>query len=268
MNDAELEPDERPDMPERRFVTALARGLELLRCFTSAEERLSNQELSERCKLPKSTVTRLTYTLTKLGYLHHVMESGRYRLGMTTLALGGSTLAKLDVKELSRPLMKSLAEETGTLVSLGIFDSMSMVYIENCRGLSIVTLRLDIGSRIPVALTAMGRAYLAKLPDESRVEMERRIEALNKSSWPDVRKGIAQAIGDYAQFGFCGSFGDWHKDVNAIAVPIDPGIELPLLSLNAAGPSKMLPREYLLNEVSPRLIDVGKQIEHRLRERR
>ena len=268
MNDPESTAHELTDEPERSFVTALARGLELLRCFTSAEERLSNQELSERCSLPKSTVTRLTYTLTKLGYLHHVAESGRYRLGMTTLALGGSTLARLDVKELSRPLMQALAEETGTLVSLGIFDSMSMVYMENCRGLSIVTLRLDIGSRIPIALTAMGRAYLARLPDESRLAMERRIQALNQASWPEVRQGIAQAVADYAQSGCCGSFGDWHKDVNAIAVPINPGIELPILALNAAGPAKMLPREYLLNEVRPRLIEVGREIERRLRERR
>ncbi len=76
---------------DRHFVTALARGLDVLRCFRSGEERLGNQELAERRKLPKSTVTRLTYTLTKLGYLHHVEESGRYRLGMATLMLGGTS---------------------------------------------------------------------------------------------------------------------------------------------------------------------------------
>jgi len=67
---------------DRHFVTALARGLRLLQVFRSGEERLSNQELAERCSLPKSTVTRLTYTLTLLGFLHHHQDTGRYRLGM------------------------------------------------------------------------------------------------------------------------------------------------------------------------------------------
>src|SRR4030095_6610333 len=51
---------------DRQFVTALARGLYLLRAFRSAEDRLSNQELAQLCSLPKSTVSRLTHTLTKL----------------------------------------------------------------------------------------------------------------------------------------------------------------------------------------------------------
>ena len=75
---------------DRHFVTALARGLDVLRCFRSGEERLGNQELAERCKLPKSTVTRLTYTLTKLGSLHHVEESGRYRRCLSGAALHGA----------------------------------------------------------------------------------------------------------------------------------------------------------------------------------
>ncbi|MGE8488690.1 MAG: helix-turn-helix domain-containing protein, partial [Paraburkholderia nemoris] len=61
---------------DRHFVTALARGLEVLACFRSGDKSLSNQELALRCKLPKSTVSRLTHTLTLLGYLIHLKESG------------------------------------------------------------------------------------------------------------------------------------------------------------------------------------------------
>ena len=54
---------------DRKFVTALARGLEVLRVFTPTEGLLGNGEIAERTGLPKPTVSRLTYTLTKLGYL-------------------------------------------------------------------------------------------------------------------------------------------------------------------------------------------------------
>ena len=70
---------------DRHFVTALSRGLDVLSCFRSGSRLLGNQDISERCSLPKSTVSRLTYTLTKLGYLHYVRESGKYRLGTATL---------------------------------------------------------------------------------------------------------------------------------------------------------------------------------------
>ena len=60
--------------------------------------------------LPKSTVSRLTYTLTKLGYLHYVRESGKYRLGTATLALGSAVLGRFDVRDLARPLMQELAD--------------------------------------------------------------------------------------------------------------------------------------------------------------
>jgi DNA-binding IclR family transcriptional regulator len=253
---------------DRHFVTALARGLDVLRCFRSGEERLGNQELAERCRLPKSTVTRLTYTLTRLGYLHHVEESGRYRLGMATLMLGGTTLARLDVKEISRPLMQQLAIDTGTQVSLGLRDEMSMLYIEICRGHSIVTLRLDIGARIPLATTAMGRAYLAAAPENVRQALEERIRALDPATWPRIEKGIRQACADYVQSGCVGSFGEWQKEINGIAVPFMPGGGLPLMVINAAGPAQSVSKETLLEQVRPKLIATVREIEQALGARR
>ena len=71
---------------DRHFVTALARGLEVLGCFRSGDRLLGNTEIARRCGLPKSTVSRLTYTLTRIGYLHYDEDSGKYRLGTSTLA--------------------------------------------------------------------------------------------------------------------------------------------------------------------------------------
>jgi DNA-binding IclR family transcriptional regulator len=103
---------------DRHFVTALARGLDVLDCFRSSDRMLGNQDIAKRCSLPKSTVSRLTCTLTKQGYLAYVEESGKYRLGTATLALGSSMLGKLDVRLLARPLMQELADATATSVAL------------------------------------------------------------------------------------------------------------------------------------------------------
>ncbi|MEJ8846668.1 IclR family transcriptional regulator [Variovorax rhizosphaerae] len=242
-------------------MTALARGLQVLQCFKSGEERLGNQELSERCSLPKSTVTRLTYTLTKLGFLHHVEESGRYRLGMSTLKLGGTTLARLDVKEIGRPLMQELANSTGSMIALGMRDGMSMLYIETCRSQSFVTLNLNLGSRIPLVTTAMGRACLAAMRPSARKAVEERIRAMDPAAWPEIESGIHAAIGELEELGCCTSFGDWKDEVHAIAAPLKIGKGMPLMVLSASGPSQTMAAEVFMRDVRPRLLATVREIE-------
>ena len=59
---------------DKQFATTLARGIELLRCFTADATELSNADLAQRSGLPRPTVSRLTYTLTVLGYLRHTQN--------------------------------------------------------------------------------------------------------------------------------------------------------------------------------------------------
>ena len=105
---------------DRHFVGALARGLEVLACFRKGEALLGNQDIAARCKLPKSTVSRLTYTLTRLGYLHYVEAVAKYRLGTAVLALGTSMLARLDVRNVARPQMQDLAAFARASIGLSL----------------------------------------------------------------------------------------------------------------------------------------------------
>lgn len=246
---------------DRHFVTALARGLEVLGCFRSGDKLLGNLDIAKRCGLPKSTVSRLTYTLTRLGYLHYDEDSGKYRLGTATLALGGKMLARLDVRQVARPLMQELADFSGAAVSLGTRDRLSMIYVEHCRSQAALTISLDVGSRIPLATTAMGRAYLAAASDGERHELMDRIKELDEIAWPKIRDGIEAALKQHRELGCCCSFGDWQKDVNAIAISFRPGAGMPPMSINCGGPAFSLSPDFLLKEVRPRLIELVHRIE-------
>ena len=246
---------------DRHFVTALARGLEVLGCFRSGDKLLGNLDIAQRCRLPKSTVSRLTYTLTRMGYLHYDEDSGKYRLGTATLALGSKMLARLDVRQVARPLMQELADFSQAAVSLGTRDRLSMIYVEHCRSQAALTISLDVGSRIPLATTALGRAYLAATSDGERSELMDRIEELDELAWPKIRDGIEAALKQYRERGCCCSFGDWQKDVNAIAVAFRPGAGMPPMALNCGGPAFSLSEKFLLNEVRPRLIELVHRIE-------
>jgi DNA-binding IclR family transcriptional regulator len=248
-------------LDERQFVTALARGLYVLQSFKSGEEQLGNQELSLRCALPKSTISRLTYTLTQLGFLVHDSESARYRLGMATIKLGGTTLSRLEAIEVSRPLMQELADKTGTMIALGIRDGMSMLYIETCRSDSMVTIRLNIGSRIPIATTSMGRAYIAAIKPGARKTIEDRLKALDFKSWPAQESSVRRAVQEYEEYGCCSSFQDWRDEVNSIAAPIKLGHGLPLMILSSAAAAQVISPEIYINDIRNSLLATVKKIE-------
>lgn len=149
---------------DRQIVTALARGLSVLRCFRQGDRFLGNQEIAERAGLPKATVSRLTHTLTVLGYLNHSKRFNQYSLGAAVLSLGHSMRGNLDILKSARPLMQELADHAEASVSLAARDGLHMVYLENCvASANMITLRIDVGARTRIANTAMGRALLCKI---------------------------------------------------------------------------------------------------------
>ena len=249
---------------DRHFVTALARGLDVLSAFRSRDRILGNQELARRCGLPKSTISRLTYTLTKQGYLEHGQDgngNAGYRLGSAVLALGSAMLARMDMRQLARPLMQELADSSQAMVSLGIRDRLSMIYVENCRSESALTLSLDVGSRIPLATTAMGRAYLAGSSDSERHVLMERIRSLDEKTWPQTRAELDLSLAHHRQHGCCSSFGEWQKDVNAIAVAFRPAGGRAVMVVNCGGPGFKLSPQFLMTQVRPQLVALVRKLQ-------
>jgi DNA-binding IclR family transcriptional regulator len=247
---------------ERQVVTALARGLSVLRSFRQGDRFLGNQEIAERTGLPKATVSRLTHTLTVLGYLLHSKRFSQYSLGPAVLSLGYSMLGNLDILKSARPLMQELADNAEASVSLAARDGLHMVYLENCvPRANMITLRIDVGARTRIANTAMGRALLCGLPDEDRADLITQIrQSIPKGEWQQIKAGIDQGIIDYQEKGFCFSLGDWRENVNSIAVPLVQA-DNSVMAINCGGPAWQLSVEKLENEIGPRLIEIIRRLE-------
>jgi DNA-binding IclR family transcriptional regulator len=194
-------------------------------------------------------------------YLIHMSETGRYRLSMVTLSLGSAMLSRLDLRQVARPLMQELAAFSGASVSLGARERFSMIYIEHCRGPSVLTLTMDVGARIPLATSAIGRAYLAAIGEAERAEIMAQVQAHDPASWPKVCAGIERAVKDHAKLGVTCSFGDWQKDVNGIARAFQPGGGLPPTAINCGWPASSLSKDFLTDEVRPRLIELTQRLE-------
>lgn len=255
------------EVKDRQFVVALARGLEVLRAFTPSEPLLGNQEIAQRTGLPKPTVSRLTHTLTRLGYLVHVERLGKYQLGTPVLSLGYAALANMGIRQVARPFMQELADYANVSVALGSRDRLTMIYLEHCRSDAAVTLRLEIGSRIPIATTAMGRALLAALPEAERRYLMAHFARRDPETWPGVRAGIETAVEDYRTRGFTTGVGDWHRDVHAVGVPLIPPDGSGILAFNCGGPAFLLPPERLERDIGPRLVNLVRNVEAALTQR-
>jgi DNA-binding IclR family transcriptional regulator len=253
---------EHPPLRDRKFVESLARGLEVLRAFTPTDSLLGNQELASRTRLPKATVSRLTYTLTQLGYLTHVERLSKYQLAPAALSLGYSALANMRIRQIARPFMQELANDTSATVALGTRDRLDVVYIEHCRSRTAPMLRLDLGSRIPLATTAMGRALIAALPEKERAWLTGHIARREGERWPRTRAGIERAVKDLATHGFVVSVGEWQHDIVAVGVPMRlPSEASASFAFNCGAPTFRLSRDRLENDVGPRLVNMVRNVE-------
>ncbi|MGV2355746.1 UNVERIFIED_CONTAM: IclR family transcriptional regulator [Pseudomonas aeruginosa] len=248
------------ELKDRQFVTALARGLELLRCFTPRESLLGNQELAKKTGLPKPTVSRLTHTLTRLGYLRHLPHSGKYQLEVGVMSFGYAMLSNLSIRALARPLMEEMAGYAKAAVAMATRDRLSMVYLDVVHGEANLTMRRQVGSHLSLHRSAIGRACLAAMPEDEREFILGHIRKRHPEDWPEVRKGLERAFRDYADYGFCLSLGEWQRDVNAVGVALHHESH-GLLAFNCGGPSFHLKREKLEDDIGPRLLHMVHNIE-------
>lgn len=246
---------------DRNFVIALSRGLEVLRAFRPHDGLLGNQELAARTGLPKPTVSRLTYTLTKLGYLAQIPRFEKYQLTPAAMALGYAALANLGIRHLSESYREQVMRQTGGAVAVGGRDRLSMIYFGQSRDGLALGVQLDVGSRVPIATTAMGRAYLWALPEEERAQLMRELRDHYGSRWPKIRDGIARSGETVAKHGFAISVGEWQDDVHAAGVALNLNDGTGPYAFNCGAPAFRFAEDRLLNDIGPRLVAMVKDIE-------
>lgn len=242
---------------DRRFVSALARGLDVLSCFSSGERWLANQEIARRTGLPKATVSRLTFTLTSMGYLDHSRELEKYALGLPVLGLGFRTLSHFEIGAIARPFMQQVADEAGAAVSMGVRHGCWVVYVAHCRSTAPLTLGLDIGARLPISTSAIGRAILATLDPGVRAAVLREAAA---EQIPVATEEIEEALDDYRTHGF--TMSPPGGQIGAVAVPFRVNDGREHFGLNCGGPAELFTQQRLRGELGQRMRKMVRDIEH------
>jgi DNA-binding IclR family transcriptional regulator len=213
-------------------VLTVQRGMQVLRAFRSDRAALSNIELVRRTGLSKATVSRLTTTLLQLGFLRHVPGGRAFELGAAPLGIGHAWLAGSELLERANPFLQKLADCLDLSVALAIRDGLDMLYVGYRASAKVGTLRLGVGSVLPMATTAIGRAWLWGLPVSERRLLVAQLREHAGAEGARLERGIRESFRELDESGTCAVLAGFQWATFGVALPVFVGRQRTLMALS------------------------------------
>jgi IclR family pca regulon transcriptional regulator len=232
----------------KNLVQSLAKGFRVLEAFTSSAPELALAEVARRAELDNATTFRLLNTLVLLGYVERVAGTRRFRLTLKCLDLGFNAIARADLRERVRPVLRSLVGEVNEAASVGVLDGGDVVYVERVQA-GLVRLGVDVrvGSRIPAYCSALGLAILAYLP---RTEQERVLALkprvrLTPRTVTDLKEIYARLV-RVRRAGYVVVDQEVTSGLRALAAPVLDPDGCPIAAVSVVAPVMRMPLERFL----------------------
>ncbi len=249
-----VSPDEGPD-----FVTALARGLIVMRAFGTGSSRLTLSDIAKQVGLARATVRRSLITLQAMGY---VQSDGRhFSLSPKVLSLGNSYLTSSPLPRVVQPLLERFAESTRESSWVAILDEDEALLIAGAKSNRLLAAGLAVGSRLPAYCTAHGRVLLAGLPDDQFEAYLTRLTPRNYTSRTITEaSAIRQVVLEVRSSGYSIADSELETGLCSIAVPITDTQGRTLASVNATAPSGRVSRSEMLERFLPLLRQIADDI--------
>lgn len=247
-------PTEDPD-----FVTALARGLSVIRAFGAERPRMTLADIARRVNLPRATVRRSLITLETLGY---VESDGRnFSLSPKVLALGHSYLSSSPLPRTIQPMLERLAESIGESCWAAIFDDEDVLLVAGAKSNRLLSAGLRVGSRLPAYCSAFGRMLLAGRSDaEIDAYLSRVTPRMHTSRTAIDPAAIKRAIVDARENGYAIADGEVELGLCSLAVPIHDVHGLPVAALNTTAHSGRVRGSEMVERFLPLLRQVAEDI--------
>lgn len=222
-------------------------------------------ELSSALGLPKAGTQRLVRTLADLGFLQR-LPGKRYSLGVMALDLGHRYLATLNIPAVAEPFMQDLVKQTQETVNLAIRNGREVVYIARIAAAPrIVSINLEVGSRLPLHATALGKALLLDAsPDELT-------SALGPDPWqaytPATKTRVDTLMEDLEaarETGVILNDGELELGLRSIAAPIRDLSGGIIAAMNVSTNSYRVPIETILGPMAEALLEAANKVSRAL----
>ena len=245
----------------RYYIEALGRGLQILEAFSEQSPSLSLTEITSTVGLDKSTVFRFVYTLEKLGYLERDPETKRYHPGLKVLRLGFTALNSLEMGQVAQPYLKALSAECGETTNMTVRDGKEIVYVVRNKTQQIISVNLQLGSRLPVYCTSMGKAQLIDL---SRDELR---DLLGEGPYPVMGPNtiatldtLVTELDKVRQQGYAINDEEMAVGLRSVAAPVRGARRQVVAAINISVPSARVSRQELETVLAPMVVDTARRI--------
>nr|WP_315224986.1 DNA-binding transcriptional regulator [uncultured Albidiferax sp.] len=244
-----MHPREPSETPPYKEVRGLTRGLEILRALNRLPGGIgSTSELARLCQLDRTTTKRLLETLRHLGLVRPSDRDGQYNLTFDVRSLSEGFEDEAWVGKVARPTMQAAARELMWPCDLATAEAGFMVVRESTHRWSALSQhRAMIGERLPMLVTAIGRAYLEACDEVEREGllelMRRRTDWIGEQARDQAM--VDRLLRETRRRGYSLNEGEWLREADfaAIAVPVFAGPRL-LAAINMVFPkSAIAPRD-------------------------
>jgi len=216
-------PYELLDKNDKELSLTFAKGLSVLLAFEGKNRELTISEIATRTGLNRAVARRLIRTLEQLGYIAN--DRGRYRLMPRVLRLTNGFMEARSIPQVVQPVLRAASQEIGESVSLSMLDGDEAIYVAHAFVPGRFTLNaVTIGSHVPLAPTAIGRAMLAFLDKARRDELLEQLglTAYTPSTITD-RKNFIDLLNLIRITGFSVTSSEYVEGVSSMAVPVLSG---------------------------------------------
>ncbi|WP_432824526.1 IclR family transcriptional regulator domain-containing protein [Dactylosporangium sp. CA-092794] len=243
------------------FIEALARGLDVLRCFRAGRPLMTLSEIAAETGLARPTVRRILITLEQLGYVRSAERD--FALTPRVLELGMAYVNALSIWEVARPHMLRLVEQTGESTSMAQLDGSDIVYVARVAVPKIVTLAVTIGTRFPAPATSMGKVLLAALtPDELTAVLAEPGRSGIDPRWHPDRAELDAALREVRAKGWAMADQALAPGIRSVATGVRDGDGRAVAALNVTVHAAETSTERLTEHHLPLLLRAAADISH------
>ncbi len=150
---------------------SLTRALNLLERLSETPSGLSLTDLSYQLGMPTATVHRLLSTFEEFDFVEQDAEQGLWFVGLKAFTVGNAFLHRRDIVASARPHMRTLVEQCGETVNLGVIDDGEAVFISQVESREMMRMIVRLGSRSPIHASGVGKALLANMSEQDLAQI-------------------------------------------------------------------------------------------------
>jgi IclR family transcriptional regulator, pca regulon regulatory protein len=234
------------------YVTALVRGLSVIRCFDRGFESLTLSEVAARTALHRGTARRFLLTLEAIGY---ISQNGRkFRLSPKVLDLGYAYLSSVPLWEQAQPFMKEIVDQVDESCSIAVLNGTDVVYLARLPPRHLHTVPVHVGTRMPAYVNSMGRVLLAELDEPALAEYFRHAERPKLNRYTVTSEAVLRRIlQDTRRNGYSLMEHELHEGRRSMAVPIRNRDNAAVASINLSALMSRATKKDFLERFLPML---------------